>query len=107
MVATWSFVSNLHLSPLEQWTISSILLFRPEDSRLKSHKTVREIQTQAAGLLAGCFSARVAVHGAAQSAALLLVASTVSQLLPEDVRRHFFTEKSLADLEHICATAVT
>ncbi|XGW29839.1 hypothetical protein V3C99_009129 [Haemonchus contortus] len=61
MVLTWSFVSNLHLSPLEQWTISSMLLFRPEDSRLKSQKTVREIQTQAAGLLAGCFSARVAV----------------------------------------------
>ncbi|KAK5972216.1 Nuclear receptor domain-containing protein [Trichostrongylus colubriformis] len=106
VIMSWTFVSSLHLSPFEQWCISSMLLFRPEDSRLKSPKTVREIQLQTAGLLVGCLSARAAVHGSAQSSTLMLVPLTICQILPEDVQQHFFAESSLAELQHICTTAV-
>ncbi|VDP32731.1 unnamed protein product [Heligmosomoides polygyrus] len=103
---SWHFFASLQLSPAELWSISSILLFRPEDHRLRSPKTIRELQMHSAAVLASCLSARTAVQGAAQSAALLLVLPTISQVLPEDMRRHFFADRQLSDVEHICASAV-
>ncbi|WKY03893.1 hypothetical protein Q1695_005118 [Nippostrongylus brasiliensis] len=80
------------------------MFFLSEDHRLKSQKTVRELQTQSAAVLASCLAARTAVQ--VQSGSLPLVLPTLCQVQADDVRRSFFTEKSLTDLEHICESAV-
>ncbi|RCN49635.1 hypothetical protein ANCCAN_04259 [Ancylostoma caninum] len=100
------FVESLRLSPLELWSISNILLFRPECTGLKSRNQIREIQAQAAALLTGCLNARAALQGAVQSSVLLLILPCLAQITAEDVRAHFFAEKSLADVESMCESAV-
>ncbi|KIH59332.1 hypothetical protein ANCDUO_10438 [Ancylostoma duodenale] len=106
MAFVGKFVESLRLSPLELWSISNILLFRPECTGLKSRNQIREIQAQAAALLTGCLNARAALHGAVQSSVLLLILPCLAQITAEDVRAHFFAEKSLADVERMCESAV-
>ncbi|EYC19735.1 hypothetical protein Y032_0023g687 [Ancylostoma ceylanicum] len=106
MAFVGKFVESLRLSPLELWSISNILLFRPECTGLKSRNQIREIQAQAAALLTGCLNARAALQGAVQSSVLLLILPCLAQITVEDVRAHFFAEKSLADVESMCESAV-
>ncbi|ETN71771.1 zinc finger, C4 type [Necator americanus] len=106
MMFVENFVENVKLSPLEQWSVSNILLFRPECNGLKDRRKIREIQAQSATVFSGCMSARETLQGPPQSSMLLLVLPCLTQLSAEDVRAEFFEQRSLRDVESICESAI-
>ncbi|CAJ0602484.1 unnamed protein product [Cylicocyclus nassatus] len=93
------FVTSVQLSPLEQWCVTNVLLYRPECEGLRCRRQIREIQSESAAILSGCLNTRAALQGPAQSSFLLLTLPCIAQITNEEIRTHFFADKTLSDIE--------
>ncbi|CAD6190797.1 unnamed protein product [Caenorhabditis auriculariae] len=99
-------IRSLVLNLIEQWAITAVLIYKPEDGRLESKQEVRQTQWGAAQMLADCQAARITCEGSLRGAQLILVPTAIVQVSAEEVRSTFFNDKSIQEMEALCRSCV-
>ncbi|CAB3409864.1 unnamed protein product [Caenorhabditis bovis] len=99
-------IKSLNLSIVEQWAISMILIYRPEDGRLESKQETRDTQIGGMQVLAECQTLRSHCEGGQKGAQLLLIPSSIAQVTEDEIRCTFFAEVPSSSIEAICRISV-
>ncbi|CAJ0571185.1 unnamed protein product, partial [Mesorhabditis spiculigera] len=95
-------VADLGLSALEQWTITTIIMFRAEDGRFEEPHIIKNIQHQATALFL-----ETTKQDPSRQAQIVALLTNITAINADEVRKTFFAAQSLVELEHICRTQIT
>ncbi|CAJ0930114.1 unnamed protein product, partial [Mesorhabditis belari] len=94
-------IDEVSLTPLEQWTLVTIIMFRAEDGRFEDPILIRSIQTQASLVLL-----ETSKSDLTRQARLVALIAVITAVTADDVRRTFLTSHSLIELEQLCRSAL-